>query len=89
MVAGTFRAAAACVATWLTGLLRRAGDRLFAMNDAEAGWRGWQVTVLNGGLARQYRDGGFDTLCNPGGRPPEAPRHGRAPAAPSPPGGER
>ncbi len=60
MVAGAFRTAAACVAVWLTGLLRRAGGRLFAMNDAEAGWRGWQLTVLNGGLARQYRDGRFD-----------------------------
>ncbi len=60
VVAGAFRTAAACVAVWLTGLLRRAGGRLFAMNDAEAGWRGWQLTVLNGGLARQYRDGRFD-----------------------------
>lgn len=47
---------------WLSGLPRRAGNRLFARNDAEARWRGWQVTELAGGLGRQYRDSRFDTL---------------------------
>jgi hypothetical protein len=55
------RAAAAAVA-WLIGLPRRAGRRLFAMNDAEARWRGWQVVELTGGLARQYRDARFDMM---------------------------
>ena len=85
-----FRTTAGIVAAWLIGLPRRAGNRLFAMNDAEAGWRGWQVTELAGGLARQYRDARFDTLRaplepyggrveldalrDPGERPPETPR---------------
>ena len=56
------RTAAAAVVTWLIGLPRRAGRRLFAMNDAEARWRGWQVAELTGGLARQYRDARFDTM---------------------------
>jgi hypothetical protein len=56
------RTAAGIALAWLAGLPRRAGNRLFAMNDAEAGWRGWQVTELAGGLARQYRDARFDTL---------------------------
>ena len=33
------------------------------MNDAEAGWRRWQVTETLGGLARQYRDARFDALA--------------------------
>lgn len=69
-------------AAWLAGLVRRAGRRLFAMNDLEARWRGWQVTELAGGLGRQYRDARF--AASPGGRPPETPRHGRAPAPHSP-----
>lgn len=49
-------------AGWLAGLPRRTGARLFAANDAEAGWHGWQVTVLAGGLARRYRDARYDTM---------------------------
>jgi hypothetical protein len=56
------RAAAAAVVTFLIGLPRRAGRRLFEMNDAEARWRGWQVIELTGGLARQYRDARFDSM---------------------------
>jgi hypothetical protein len=41
---------------------RRAADRLFAMNDAEACWRGWQIVKLHGGFGRRYRDPLFDTL---------------------------
>jgi hypothetical protein len=48
---------------WLAGLPRRWGDRWFAMNDAEAEWRGWQVTRVHGGLGRRYRDPRFDTLA--------------------------
>ena len=54
--------AAASLVAWLTDLARRLGNRLFAMNDAEAGWRGWEITVTAGGLGRQYRDPRFYTL---------------------------
>lgn len=50
-----------CV-SWLIGLPRRAGARLYAENDAEARWWGWQVTERQGGLARQYRDARFAAL---------------------------
>jgi hypothetical protein len=62
-VADTFGNASALAAAWLIGLPRRAGRRLFAMNDAEAGWRRWQVTEALGGLARQYRDVRWDALA--------------------------
>ena len=42
---------------------RRLGDGLFAMNDAEAFWRDWQITKTRGGLARRYRDPRFGTLA--------------------------
>ena len=60
------------VAAWLAGLPRRAGRRLFAMNDREAGWRGWQVIELSGGLRRQYRDLRF-LSATAGERPPVPP----------------
>jgi hypothetical protein len=47
---------------WLACLLRRWGDRWFAMNDTEAYWRGWQITKTHGGLGRRYRAIWFDTL---------------------------
>jgi hypothetical protein len=50
-----------CVA-WLIGLPRRAGTTLYAKNDTEAGWWGWQVTERYGGLGRQYRDARFAVL---------------------------
>ena len=49
--------------SWLAALPRRPGDRLFAMNDAEAYWRDWQMTRTHGGLGRRYRDPRFDTLA--------------------------
>ncbi len=58
-VVDTLRTAGAIAIAWLIGLPRRLGNRLFIMNDAEAGWRGWQVAELNSGLARQYRDARF------------------------------
>jgi hypothetical protein len=61
-VAGTFRAACASFAACLAALLRQAGARLFARNDEEAGWHGWQITGLHGGLARGYRDTRFSVL---------------------------
>jgi hypothetical protein len=36
------------------------GVHLFAINDAEASWRGWQITEISGGLARRYRDVRFE-----------------------------
>jgi len=49
--------------SWLAAIPRRLGDRLFAMNDAEAFWRDWQITRTSGGLARRYRDPRFGTLA--------------------------
>jgi hypothetical protein len=46
----------------LTSFPRRISDRLFAINDAEAHWHGWQRTSVLGGCARRYRDPMFDTL---------------------------
>ena len=48
---------------WLAYLLRRCGDRWFAMNDTEAYWRGWQITKTHAGLGRRYRDLRFGTLA--------------------------
>jgi hypothetical protein len=45
---------------WLAVLPGRLGDRLFTLNDSEAGWRDWQVVKTHGGLARRYRDPRFD-----------------------------
>jgi hypothetical protein len=49
--------------SWLAAIPRRLGDHLFFMNDAEAYWRGWQITKTHGGLGRRYRDLRFDTLA--------------------------
>ena len=49
--------------SWLAVIPRRLGDRLFAMNDAEAYWRNWQITTTHGGLGRRYRDPQFDALA--------------------------
>ena len=49
--------------SWLAAIPRRLGDRLFAMNDAEAYWRNWQIIRTHGGLGRRYRDPQFDTLA--------------------------
>jgi hypothetical protein len=47
---------------WLADLPLRLGNRLFVMNDAEAGWRGWEATAMAGGLGREYRDRRFTAL---------------------------
>ena len=65
-LAGAVRAiavAARILLSWLAAIPRRLGDRLFAMNDAEAYWRDWQITRTHGGLGRRYRDPRFDTLA--------------------------
>jgi hypothetical protein len=54
--------ACAVATAWLIGLPRRAGRRLYALNDAEAGWHNWQVIEMFGGLGRQYRDLRWDVL---------------------------
>jgi hypothetical protein len=46
------------------GYVRRMGDRLFAVHDAWARQRGWQITVQTGGLGRSYRDPRFDLLVS-------------------------
>ena len=53
----------AVLLSWLAAIPRRAGDRLFAMNDAEASWRSWQITTTHGGRGRRYRDPQFDALA--------------------------
>jgi hypothetical protein len=60
--AAAFRTAAVFRAGRPTGILHRAGKRLFASADEEARWRGWQITELRSGLARHYRDAYFDVL---------------------------
>ena len=65
-LAGAVRAlavAARILLSCLAAIPRRLGDRLFAMNDAEAYWRDWQITRTHGGLGRRYRDPRFDTLA--------------------------
>jgi hypothetical protein len=57
-----FLIAAAVVGEALGGLPRRLWDRLFAVNDAEADWRGWETINSYGGLGRRYRDPRFDAL---------------------------
>jgi hypothetical protein len=54
---------AALMVSWLAAIPRRLGDRLFAMNDNEAYWRGWQINAVHGGLGRRYRDPRFGTLA--------------------------
>jgi hypothetical protein len=61
--ADTFCDASTLAAAWLIGLPRRAGRRLFSINDTEAGWRRWQVTEALGGLGRRYRDARWDALA--------------------------
>jgi len=56
----TLTVVAGVAAAYATEVPRRLGDRLFALNDAEAYWRGWQITKLHGGLTRRYRDPAFD-----------------------------
>jgi hypothetical protein len=76
---------AALVAHSLMSLPRRFGDRLFAMNDTEAYWRGWQIVRVRGGLTRRYRDPEFDmhagNAYGQGGAAPSWPYPSRAETA--------
>jgi hypothetical protein len=67
-IGSTLRTASAIALAWLIGQPRRLGNRLFAINDAEAGWRCWQVTELAAGLGRRYRDARFGTPRDPADR---------------------
>jgi hypothetical protein len=60
---GILAIAAGVLLSWLGAVPRRLGDRWFTMNDTEAYWRGWQITKVQGGLGRRYRDPLFDTLA--------------------------
>jgi hypothetical protein len=46
----------------LTGWLRHICDLVFASNDTEANWHGWEIINSYGGLGRRYRDPMFDLL---------------------------
>lgn len=48
--------------SWLAGIIRAAGDRLFAAGDAEALRHGWQITRTRGGLGRRYHDPRYGAL---------------------------
>ena len=48
------------------GLPRRMAGRLFAINDDESYWRGWQIIKVHRGFGRRYRDPKFDTLLTCG-----------------------
>jgi hypothetical protein len=54
--------AARVLLSWLAALPRRLGDRLFAMNDAEAYWRSWQTARTHGGFGRRYHDPQFGRI---------------------------
>jgi hypothetical protein len=53
----------AVLLSWLAAFPRCLGDALFAVNDAEAYWRDWQITRTQAGLGRRYRDLRFGTLA--------------------------
>ncbi len=50
------------LSAWLYNIPRRIGDRVFAMNDDEARWHGWEIIPRHAGLTRRYRDPMFNTL---------------------------
>jgi len=61
-IGAAFCSSTASLAGWLASLPHRIGARLFAINDTEAGWRGWEITELHCGLSRSFRDPQFDLL---------------------------
>lgn len=50
------------LATWIADRRREYGARLFKEQDAQARLHGWQITRIQGGLGRRYRDPRFDSL---------------------------
>ena len=61
--ADTFCDASTLAAAWLIGLPRRAGRRLFAINDTEAGWRAGRSPRPSAVSADEYRDARWDALA--------------------------
>jgi hypothetical protein len=61
-VAGWARTICGSCVAWLIGAPRRAGARMYAINDAEARWWRWDTTECYDGLGRQYRDPRFEAL---------------------------
>jgi hypothetical protein len=59
---GPFRVRVPGICAWIARMPGGLGTWLFQRNDAEAGWRNWQITQIRGGLARGYRDSRFDVL---------------------------
>jgi hypothetical protein len=57
-----FRARILRLSVWMARMPHGLGIWLYQRNDAEAGWRNWQITEIRGGLARGYRDSRFDVL---------------------------
>ncbi len=55
------------IAARLADIPRGIGARLFLDCDEEACWHGWQITPIQGGLGRSYRDPRFDMLHDPAG----------------------
>jgi hypothetical protein len=49
----------AAIGAWLADVPQWIGGCLFMPGDEEAYWRGWQITRLQGGLGRGYRDRRF------------------------------
>jgi hypothetical protein len=47
---------------WITNLLTRLGDRIFATSDAAALAHGWHIRRTRRGLGRSYRDPRFELL---------------------------
>jgi len=58
--------AAGLAGACLTAIPRRLSDRLFAMNDAEAYWRGWNIIKRHAGLTRRYHDPAFPVEATDG-----------------------
>ena len=56
------RTACGVLGNQLADVPHRIDAKLFAANDAEAHWHGWDVTELHVGLARSYRDPRFNAL---------------------------
>jgi hypothetical protein len=50
------------LSAWFRNISRKIGDRVFAANDEEARWHGWEIIPRHAGLSRRYRDPRFDTL---------------------------
>ena len=47
---------------WLGRLSERVGRRLFSTSDRNAAQYGWDITVIQAGLGRSYRDPRFNDL---------------------------